>query len=252
MASRKKATPKTAPKVETPDEVFEDDFGELDDETPAVDLEAIKAEAKAEALAEFKAAQKIADAKTAAKEAEPVIPGDEGSSTPAVDSGDSEVSFKFPKGTDPKLINEIMGQVGRMTQNQIEAAKGVEEGRLKYIEQCKKRYVCIVQSLRPGWDHFELIISNPTNDKPVTVRGRCGVILEEGITKYVIDQLNNTHDFRMEKGRSMTIQQILDVDQAFVNDKKAVKQYHYRVDILREKEEPKAVGTKIGEFATTR
>lgn len=231
MTRSRKTAPAKAKQIEDPG------FGDegLDAQSQPSEVEKLKAE--------------LAALKQQVKNSPSPVEMGEGISAAPVDSGDSEVSFKFPKGTDPKMIKQIMSQMGKVTESQIKEAQGMEAGRRQYIEECKKRYVCIVQSLRPGWDHFEMIVSNPANDKPVPVRGRCGVVLEEGLTKYVIDQLNNTHDYRMEKGRSMTIQQILDVDQAFVTNQKQVKQYHYRVDIIREKENPKPVGAKIGAYA---
>jgi hypothetical protein len=163
-------------------------------------------------------------------------------------STSTKVNFEFPEGTDSKVINAVMAQVGKMTEQQVKAREGVSAGRAKYVEECKKRYRCVVNSLRPGWDHFELTISNPKTDAPITVRGRCGVILEEGLTKFAIDCLKRAHDFRVEKGASMTIEQILAVDTAMVVSTKSVRQPHYSVDILGEVTNPKPVGTKIGRY----
>lgn len=168
--------------------------------------------------------------------------------TKVVPSESTDMNISFPAGTDPEIIKNVMASVSRLTADVTKAAKAISEGRKVYIKQCKRRFKCIVQSNRPGWDHFELIVSNPFNDQPVPVRGRCGVILEAGLTQYVINELNNTHDYRTEKGRSMTIEQILSTDAAMVLDHKAVKQYHYRVDILEEVENPIPVGNKVGSF----
>ena len=60
---------------------------------------------------------------------------------------------------------------------------------------------------------------------------------------YAIQRLRESHDFRLEKGRSLTIDQILATETALVLEKKAVKQRHYDVEIFEEIENPKAFGT---------
>jgi len=161
-------------------------------------------------------------------------------------SKSTKVAFEFPEGTSPEVMEKVMAQMARLTADQTKAQDGIDAGRAQYIAECKTRYRCMVNSLRPGWDSFELTISHPVTDAPIVVRGRCGVILEDGLTKYAIDCLRQSHDFRIEAGRSMTIEQILAADSAMVLDTKQVKQPHYSVEVYGEVENPKPVGTKIG------
>ena len=154
-------------------------------------------------------------------------------------------SFELPAGVDPKLAEKITANLGKMVRDQIAASDGVSNGRLKYLEESKKRYRCVVSSLRPGWDHFEMMIPD-LNDNPKPVRGRCGVILEDGLTMFAIRQLQYTHDYRTEKGQSLSIDQILSSDTALVLTHKSVKQPHYSVEILGEVENPRQLNEKIG------
>lgn len=157
-----------------------------------------------------------------------------------------KVAFDFPEGTDSKVIQDTMAQMGRIAKQNAEAQNAMSVGKAKYVEQCKRRFKVIVTSLRRGWNTFEMIISDPITDRPIPVRGKCGVILEKGVTQYVINQLNYTHSHRTENGRSMTIDQILSSDVAIVMETKTVKEYHYRVEIIEEVTDPIPVGVAIG------
>lgn len=162
-----------------------------------------------------------------------------------VKSSGTKVALEFPEGTDPKLIESITASMGKMVKEQVAASQGISDGRQKYLEESKVRYRCRVNSLRPGWNHFEMIIADE-NDNPKPLRGKCGVIIEQGLTMFAIRSLQRTHDFRTEQGRSMTIDQIMSSDSTLVLDYKRVKQPHYSVEILGVVENPLPLSAKIG------
>ena len=155
------------------------------------------------------------------------------------------LSISLPEGTTPEMVEKIKASLEQKVKDEIASEDGVSAGRKAYLKESQKRFRCRVNSLRPGWDHFELTIPD-ANDNPKAIRGRCGVIIEDGLTLFTIRQLQYTHDYRTEEGRSMTVDQIMSARSTLVLDYKSVKQPHYSVEILGEVENPKGLNDKIG------
>jgi len=158
-----------------------------------------------------------------------------------------EVNFKIPKGMDPKSVQAIMKKMDQITADTVEADKSLSAGRKKYIEESKIRYQCEVHSNRAGWPDFEMVISNPENDRPVILRGLCGVLLEEGLTKYALDRLIEAHEWYSVEGWSMSPADIMQVESAMVLTSKKQKRLLYNVIIHDEVDNPIPVGQKIGQ-----
>lgn len=110
-----------------------------------------------------------------------------------------EVGFKFPKDVDPSIIREAMDVVGKITADRMKAKSLTEQSREVYRKTGHKRYRCTVESLRKGIKYFDLIIPHPETDRPIKVMGSCGVILEDGITRYTINSLQNSYTMRTEE-----------------------------------------------------
>lgn len=159
----------------------------------------------------------------------------------------AEVTFKIPKGMNPKSVQAIMKQMERVTAETIESEKAVTIGRQKYIDESKVRYVCEIHSNRTGWPDFEMVISNPVNDRPVILRGLCGVLLEEGLTKYALDRLKNAHEWYAVDGWSMSPSDIMQVESAMILTSRKQKRLLYSVIIHDEVDNPIPVGQKIGQ-----
>lgn len=158
-----------------------------------------------------------------------------------------EVNFKIPKGMDPKSVQAIMKKMDQVTADTVAADKSLSDGRKQYIEESKIRYQCIIESNRPGWPDFEMVISNPVSDKPVILRGLCGVLLEDGLTKYAIDILKEAHEWYSVPGWSMSPADIMQVDSAMILTHKKQKRRLYSVLVYDEVDNPIPVGQKIGQ-----
>ena len=158
----------------------------------------------------------------------------------------AKVTFEIPSDMDPKSMEALMKKMNRITTEHLAHDKVISDGRKKYIEQSKVRYICEVYSNRPKWPDFEMYISNPKNDKPVPLRGLCGVRLKEGLTKYAIDRLEAAHEYYFVSGWNMTSSDIMQVDSAMVLTHKKVKRPLYSVRVFGEVENPIPVGQKIG------
>ena len=105
------------------------------------------------------------------------------------------------------------------------------------IQDESKRFRCEVESLRPGWDHFELVAhSHKNKNRPIVVRGRCGEVIEEGLTQFMIDCLENSH--HTESKASGRVDPTKDMGVIH----KKTKVPHYRVKVLGEVSNPKEVG----------
>lgn len=114
------------------------------------------------------------------------------------------------------------------------------ERKADYKARMSRRWRCQVNSMRKGVQHFELIVPSPSNpDKPIPVRGHCGVIIEEGLTKYVIDQLQSEH--HMELMEVPTPSNPSGEDQGL--NHRSVPVYHYQVQVFEEVENPKPLGS---------
>jgi len=153
----------------------------------------------------------------------------------------TKVAIEFPAGTSQKVIESTMNAVSRITNENMEKEQANMAGRIKYMKDGGRRFRCIVESLRPGIEFFEMVIPSPKNpDTPITVRGRCGVIIEDGLTKYTIDRLNeNAHFETMEDPN-------IDWAKPMGLTHKIIKRYNYRVEVFEEVEKPKEVG-KVGD-----
>ena len=158
----------------------------------------------------------------------------------------AEVTFKIPKGMDSRSVKSIIKKMEQITADTIESDKSVSAGRKKYIEESKIRYQCEISSTR-GWPDFEMVISNPTNDRPVILRGLCGVLLEEGLTKYALDILKEAHEWHSVDGWSMSPSDIMQVESAMVLTHKKVKRRIFSVIVYDEVDNPIPVGQKIGQ-----
>lgn len=147
------------------------------------------------------------------------------------------VGFQFPAGTDPSIIKETMAQVAKMTADRIKAKSSMDESRDEYRRNGHRRFKCKVLSLRPKVKYFDMIISHPTTDKPVKVFGKCGVILENGLTQYTIDRLNESYTMVTEEIEGV------DPDSSMALTYRAVRMPNFRVEMRGEIENPKKVGS---------
>lgn len=165
---------------------------------------------------------------------------------PTEESKTMDISFKIPKGMKADSVKAVMRQVERMTSDQMKLDEGVSAGRKKYIEQSKIRYKCIVESNVKGVPIFELIIPSKKLGKPIVVRGQCGVLLEEGLTKHVIDRLQEAHEFVSVEGWSIPMSKVMEVKSVYVSTMKRVKRRLFNVLIYEEVNNPIPLGVKIG------
>lgn len=167
----------------------------------------------------------------------------------ASESGDEEsmkITFDVPKGMDPKSLKAVMDSVKSVTAAQLQNDEAVAVGRKKYIEQSKVRYVCEVTSNRtPQWPDFELYISDPKTDRPIPVRGLCGQRIEDGLTKFVIDRLQQAHEWVSVEGWSMSAADIMQMSSVMVLTHKKAKKPLYSVIVYEEVSNPTPVGQKI-------
>lgn len=148
-----------------------------------------------------------------------------------------EVGMKFPPGTDPEVIRKIMEQVGRQTAKMAASKSEMDKQKEKYQAEGHRRWRCTVHSMREGMNHFEVTVPHPKTDKPVTIRGYCGVIIEEGLPLYAIECLKYDHSFRMEKIPNPNLTASLALTM------RAVKMRHYDVEVHEEVENPKPIGS---------
>lgn len=109
---------------------------------------------------------------------------------------------------------------------------------VKKVNQAARRFRCKVESTRSGIQHFELIVPDPYNTaRPIPVRGKCGVIIEEGLTKYIIDRLQQS--YRME-----TQEKFVAEGSMGGLTTESVKVPNYRVEVYEEIQNPKPLGGK--------
>lgn len=88
---------------------------------------------------------------------------------------------------DKKEINRRMEDV---VDDYLENANKSTEAQEKYRKEGKRRFRCMVESTREEFQIFELTMPHPDNPrKPITLRGKCGVIIEEGLTLFAIARL---------------------------------------------------------------
>ncbi len=149
----------------------------------------------------------------------------------------AKVAFEFPPGFDPAAMEKIIAMAAKMTVEHARCRSLMEKSRKEYMVEGKRRWRCMVTTLRDGWDHFEMFISDPAKpDRPVKVMGKCGVILDDGLTKCVIDRLKYEHSFVMVEDPD------IDLRATMILSYKSVKKPHYMVDVYEEIENPKKVG----------
>tara|TARA_R110000787_G_scaffold5480_2_gene20052 strand:+ start:11143 stop:11727 length:585 start_codon:yes stop_codon:yes gene_type:complete len=111
------------------------------------------------------------------------------------------------------------------------------QGQKDYAKNGGRRWRCKVESTRKGVQHFEMIVADPRNPKrPIPVRGRCGMIIEEGLPKFVLDNLRA--EYRTE---TQEVPQDPTKLSGFLH--KQVRIPNYTVEIFEEIENPKAIGT---------
>lgn len=150
------------------------------------------------------------------------------------------LTISLPKGTSSKVMKQAIDKIGDMTMKEMDADGSANEGRLQYMREGGRRWVCKVDALMKGMTTFEMAVPVPSNpDIPVIVRGRCGVVLKDGLTKFVIDRLNEAYYVETEEDTSPRGSRNIGVDH------KAVKRPLFRVNVMDEIPNPKPVG-KIG------
>jgi hypothetical protein len=148
-----------------------------------------------------------------------------------------KVGMEFPAGTDPAMISKIMAQVGRQTAITAANKSEMDKQKEKYQAQGHRRWKCTVNSLRKGMNHFEVTVPHPKTDKPITIRGYCGVIIEAGLPLYAINCLKYEHSFRMEKVP------YVDPSSSLAITTRSVKERHYDVEVHEEVENPAPLGS---------
>ena len=111
------------------------------------------------------------------------------------------------------------------------------EGQIDYMKNGGRRWRCKVESTRSGVQHFELYIADPRNMKrAVKIMGRCGVIIEEGLPKFVIDHLKE--EYRTE---TRVVPQDPTKEAGLLHEMVRIR--NYAVDVYEEIENPKPIGS---------
>jgi len=163
----------------------------------------------------------------------------------------SEITLKIPNNVSKESAALLMKQFEKLTADQIRSEKEVSAGRQKYIDESKIRYVCQIDSTR-GWPDFEMVLSDPENDSPVILRGLCGEMLEQGLTKYAIDRLKEAHEWHSVPGWSMNASEIMQEESVRVDLYKKKKHRLFSVLVYDEVDNPIPVGVKKGQITKTR
>ena len=131
------------------------------------------------------------------------------------------------------LDRKVEDVVDKHLNDKAEQNAGVED----YKKNGGRRWRCLVESTRPGVQHFEMIIADPKNPRrPVKIQGRCGMIIEEGLTKFVIDHLKGEY-----RTQTQAVPQDPTKESGLLH--KQVRIRNYTVDIFEEIENPKPVGS---------
>jgi hypothetical protein len=151
-------------------------------------------------------------------------------------SKNKTVTIEFGDEVEAKDMDATMKMVTKMTVDSAERHKAVSSARADYEKNGGRRYRCTVESLVPGQKFFEMTVSHPKKDRPILIQGKCGVIIEDGLTQYMIDCLTYCHSYRMEPRLNVdpTAQQALTYEE--------VKVPHFRVTVLNEIQNPKELG----------
>jgi len=138
---------------------------------------------------------------------------------------------------DAQTQKELDRKVEDAVDSVLEKKATSNEAEADYRKNGGRRWRCKVNSTRAGVQHFEMMIADPRNPKrPVVVRGRCGVIIEKGLTKHVIDCLKGC--YRTETN----------FDEFIPNDSRMGTQHakiripNYSVEVFEEIENPDPVG----------
>lgn len=135
---------------------------------------------------------------------------------------------------DKKVLDRKMQDV---VDDYIEKKNTVNPGVEKYRKEGHRRFRCMVESTRSGLQHFELMIPHPDNvGQPIRVKGRCGVILEDGLTMYAINALKRGYHIETEEVAP-------DPTKDFGVQHKTIKVPNFRVEVYNEVENAKKVGT---------
>lgn len=148
---------------------------------------------------------------------------------PAAKKKEVELNAQEKKELDRK-VEDAVDEV-------LEKKNKVNEGLEHYKQNGGRRWRCKVESTRSGVQHFEMIIADPSNpSRPVPIRGRCGVIIEEGLPQFAIDRLKES--YRME-----TTDVPANPNATAGLDTRAIKVPNYTVEIFNEVQNPKPIGT---------
>jgi len=156
------------------------------------------------------------------------------------DTSGTEVTMKFPAGTDPRLVEETMKAAQVLASKSLKETSIMDEAQADYMKNGGKRWVAKVESLRKGINHFELYVEDLNNtSRPIRISGLCSVMLKEGLTKRVIDTLMGAHHWEQQNRDYISESKNIGLTT------KKVKVYHYRVETFGEVKGPKPVG-KVG------
>jgi len=158
----------------------------------------------------------------------------------------AEITLKIPNNLSKASAAVLMKQFEKLTADVVNKENSVSAGRQQYIDECKVRYVCQIDSTR-GWPDFEMVLSNPDNDRPIILRGLCGVMIEEGLTKFAIDRLKEAHEWYSVPGWSMSAAEIMVEESVQVDLYKKKKRRLFSVLVYDEVDNPLPVGTKKGQ-----
>lgn len=158
--------------------------------------------------------------------------------------GSMHIDMTFPKGTSPQAIKAAMNAVSKITTREAQKIDAMDVERDKYAKEGGRRWKCMVESMRPGVKTFETIISDPKTDRPVPVRLRCGLVIEDGLTRATINAIDYEHSFRMEEIEEGNINRLASM--ALTSRK--VRVPHYKVTVFEEVKNPLPVG-RVGHGA---
>ena len=132
---------------------------------------------------------------------------------------------------------ELGRKVDDTVDNFLNEKGTLTKGQKDYAKNGGRRWRCKVESTRPGVQHFEMIVADPRNPKrPVPIRGRCGMIIEAGLPKFVIDNLRAEY-------RTETQEVPQDPTKLAGLLHKQVRIPNFTVEVYDEVENPKAIGT---------
>jgi len=149
-----------------------------------------------------------------------------------------ELKLSIPKGASAHAVNKVMESTKKLLAKEAGRIDSMEKAREDYQANCHRRWKCIVRSLRKGERSFDLTVAD-AQDRPHTVSGMCGVVLEDGLTQFAINCLKGAYDMSVEE-------RIVDISKDGIHSTvDPVKVPCYSVEVMEEIENPKKIG-KVG------